>query len=156
MHRIEKAVTLQSRWWWSSSTYSSLVISFSVINYVVSVSFCAWGVITQRFKKVLIESKGFFVFYTASSSCCMFCQKFLSGKRCATLPCMIKRFLRTSWWKMVMSWVNPAFSRTRGKRFRVVVPSPAGAHLMTLESGGDLAVGRGHVSFLGALIYNEL
>ena len=107
-------------------------------------------------KRSLSKVRAFFVFYTASSSCCMFCRKFLSGKRCATLSCMIKRFLRTSWWKMVMSWVNPAFSRTRGKRFRVVVPSPAGAHLMTLESGGDLAVGRGHVSFLGALIYNEL
>ena len=35
-----------------------------------------------------------------------------------SLSCALKRFPRTSSWKMVMSWVNPAFLRTRGKRFQ--------------------------------------
>ena len=156
MHRIEKAVTLQSRWWWSSSTYSSLVISFSVINYVVSVSFCAWGVITQRFKKVLIESKGFFCFLYRL----IFLLHVLSE-----IP--VRKTLRHSLVhdktfsthvvvkKLDIVSKSGLFTHERWA-FSRVVPSPSGAHLMTLESGGDLAVGRGHVSFLGALIYNEL
>ena len=35
-----------------------------------------------------------------------------------SLSCALKRFPRTPGWKMVMSWVNPAFLRTRGKRFQ--------------------------------------
>ena len=157
MHRNEKAVTLQSSWWWSSSTYSSLVISFSVINYVVSVSFCAWGVITQRFKKVLIESKGFFVFYTASSSCWMFRQKLEgSGKNSGQEITLRHSLVHDKTFSTHVVWENGhvvsksgVFTHERWA-FSGVVPSQAGAHFMTLESGGDPSAGLGHTSFFGS------
>ena len=86
----------------------------------------------------------------------MLCQKFLSGKRCATSLVHDKTFSTHVVWKNGHVVSKSGLFTHERLAFSGVVPSPAGAHLMTLESGGDLAVGRGHVSFLGALIFNEL